>query len=839
MNHHNRHGSSGGTNNFRPSRYQSSHHEAEEDDEAPPSYTTTLQTVLLGTDEQNRHLLDQVDKLRECGVDEKSVKCTRFATQIRLRRSLEVRRIIRIYAHNECTQAERNRLAEFEETIEDDLDFESIFNRALEAIFPRDGENGRFLSKNTLSIEVSGPEQPHLTVVDLPGFIHSESMDQTTADITDIQALARQYIKKERTIILPVVSGDIEYSKQIVLRTVKELDPTGIRTLGIITKPNMTLTTAREAEFINLAANKDYKNKLQLGWHVLRNRSHDEDDFSPEERKQAKAEFFAKSKWSQILRVDQLGIDALSKRLSTQLIWHIAAEVFKVEADVERELQRCQQKLQDLGDGIETAEEMETALFAWCERSARLAHAAVQGNGVNPTGEDFFPSFDDGKFYARNFRSRLVKENQRFADEMERFGSSCLIIGEEGSTVSRKGKMRTGDSGTSLPEIRRSDYIVQKVIPLLRDNTGKELVMDSNPLLVYRLFHSYSSNWERLATPHIEAAHRLCEELLDQILDYAWPKRIESRVWAGFIQPRLDNMRLDADNEMKKLLDDGMKLITPYESDFLRQWYERPIFDATEEGAASPEDMQYEDVLRKMLLLYQSKFKNFTTNTIVQVVERHIADGLEDVFHNRRVKVLNEDQIKDLVEDDYQVRTERQELKIQERTFLMGKEICRKISRRSDLGPPSQLPQYEKRHPNSNDNGNLGAKPKRKGQKYPYPTPNNTQPEHRSSNSRSSYPTPPPPARPAPELRTTPSTAAPWPPIPKGEVHEEEYDVGNANDNAADEAVSLASTHREEIGEPVYEYGVQKNLHHDVSTLVSLLFSISSIAFSAQNLKPV
>ena len=104
---------------------------------------------------------------------------------------------------------------------------------------------------------------------------------------------------------------------------------------------------------------------------------------------------------------------------------------------------------------------------------------------------------------------------------------------------------------------------------------------------------------------HIEATHRLCEEFLDQVLNYAWPKRIESRVWAGFIKMRLDDMRLDADNEMRKLLDDRMKLITPYESDFLRQWYEQPSFDTTEEGGTSPEDMQYEDVLRKMLLLYQ------------------------------------------------------------------------------------------------------------------------------------------------------------------------------------------------------------------------------------------
>jgi hypothetical protein len=78
------------------------------------------------------------------------------------------------------------------------------------------------------------------------------------------------------------------------------------------------------------------------------------------------------------------------------------------------------------------------------------------------------------------------------------------------------------------------------------------------------------------------------------------------------------------------------------------------------------------------------------TNVIVQVVERHIADGLEEVFHSRRVRALDEAQLRALIEDDYQVRTERQELRAQERTLAQGKDICRQISRRPDLGPVSR-----------------------------------------------------------------------------------------------------------------------------------------------------
>ena len=74
----------------------------------------------------------------------------------------------------------------------------------------------------------------------------------------------------------------------------------------------------------------------------------------------------------------------------------------------------------------------------------------------------------------------------------------------------------------------------------------------------------------------------------------------------------------------------------------------------------------------------------------MQVVERHIADGLEQVFHDRRVRALTDREVRALVEEDYQVRIERQDLRQQESTLAQGKDICREIGMRPDLGPVSR-----------------------------------------------------------------------------------------------------------------------------------------------------
>jgi GTP-binding protein EngB required for normal cell division len=620
--------------NVRFHHYPRRNSEEEEVGENEPqqSFATILESVPLGTDEENVQLLNQIDQLRECRVDEyidlpqivvvgdqssgkssvlealtnipfprSSVRCTRFATQIRLRRSNRAETIVKILPDKE-DQEEKERLNDFSEKIQEEADFGTVFQRATAAIFPP-GNKKSFLSKNILSVEVSGPNQPHLTVVDLPGIIHSATGNQTAADKEAITTLANSYMEKERTIILPVVSCSSDTSNQVILDMVKAVDNKGVRTLGIITKPDMTLTEDREREFIELASNKDKENKLQLGWHVLRNRAHDETNFTAEERKQKETEFFANSNWGAKLKASQLGVDNLSKRLSTQLIRHIAAEVWKVRADIERELKKCRERLDQLGDGKDEPEEMRAELFRWCDRSRELTQAALAGHGINPPGEDFFPSPNDGKTSARNFRSRVVIKNYAFATQMENLGSACLIIDDD--RQSRKTSARSGNAGTQLDEITRSDYINKVVIPLLRDNPGLELSVDSNPLLVYRLFQSYSKNWPDHAAQHIEDIHKLCEAFLLEVLQYVWPRRLHNRVWDGFIQGEVDWRVKKAEMELHKLKADRLKLITPYESEFPIKYYQQKEADLAKQSSSELSMQKYEDDLRKMLLLYE------------------------------------------------------------------------------------------------------------------------------------------------------------------------------------------------------------------------------------------
>jgi hypothetical protein len=51
-------------------------------------------------------------------------------------------------------------------------------------------DSNNAFSTDVLSIEISGPDRPQLTIVDLPGLIHSENRSQTRSDVEVVAQLS-------------------------------------------------------------------------------------------------------------------------------------------------------------------------------------------------------------------------------------------------------------------------------------------------------------------------------------------------------------------------------------------------------------------------------------------------------------------------------------------------------------------------------------------------------------------------------------------------------------------------------------------------------------------------
>lgn len=79
---------------------------------------------------------------------------------------------------------------------------------------------------------------PDLTLVDLPGItrIPLAGSDQPNNIEQITRAMAARYVSDPRTIILVVVPANADISTSDGLQMARELDPKGLRTIGVITK---------------------------------------------------------------------------------------------------------------------------------------------------------------------------------------------------------------------------------------------------------------------------------------------------------------------------------------------------------------------------------------------------------------------------------------------------------------------------------------------------------------------------------------------------------------------------------------------------------------------------
>lgn len=207
--------------------------------------------------------------------------------------------------------------------------------------------SGNVFSKDVLRIEISGPTQPHLTIVDLPGLFSASDQNQSAIDAAMVKDLVLEYMKRQRSIILAVVSAKNEFALQGVTELTRAVDPQGDRTLGLITKPD-TLENGSDSEnfYVNLADNKNVN--FRLGWHVLRNRSFAERFNTTAERDTKEAKFFSKGIWTK-LKKSQLGIFSLKTRLSNLLREQILGQLPSFLEDVQTGLDECKLRIQQLG----------------------------------------------------------------------------------------------------------------------------------------------------------------------------------------------------------------------------------------------------------------------------------------------------------------------------------------------------------------------------------------------------------------------------------------------------------------------------------------------------------
>ncbi|KAK2000118.1 dynamin family protein [Colletotrichum falcatum] len=346
----------------------------------------------------NRTLLDKIDKLRELGIskqialpqlvvvgDQSSGKssvlesltgyyfprsvglCTRHATEIVCRRETTTSIIVTIQPF-EATPERAELAKSFRREIHDlkGQEFADVLKEAADVMGLKtsiDGSSGgAAFSKDVLRVEICGPDEEHLTIIDVPGV-------STARDVALVKSMVKDYIKDSRTIILAVIPCNVDVATQTILTYAAEADPEGKRTLGVLTKPDLVSENATREAAMDLIRGK--RRDIQLGYYVVKNRGADDTSSRKEDRDYQEKVFFSEEPWSKLDK-SRLGIPALRNRLRELLMDRTKSEFPKVRREINERLAEAKAQLEALGQSRSTADEQRAYLGKIVSRYIQL-----------------------------------------------------------------------------------------------------------------------------------------------------------------------------------------------------------------------------------------------------------------------------------------------------------------------------------------------------------------------------------------------------------------------------------------------------------------------------------
>ncbi|XP_078685134.1 dynamin-1-like isoform X36 [Branchiostoma floridae x Branchiostoma belcheri] len=197
-------------------------------------------------------------------------------------------------------------------------DFHEI-RAEIEAETDRMTGSNKGISPVPINLRVYSPHVLNLTLIDLPGMTKVPVGDQPPDIEQQIRDMLLQFITKDNCLILAVSPANQDLANSDALKIAKEVDPQGMRTIGVLTKLDLMDQGTHAGDILD---NKTYP--LRRGYIGVVNRSQADIDG----RKDIKAALAAERKFflshpAYRHLADRMGTPYLQKTLNQQLTNHI------------------------------------------------------------------------------------------------------------------------------------------------------------------------------------------------------------------------------------------------------------------------------------------------------------------------------------------------------------------------------------------------------------------------------------------------------------------------------------------------------------------------------------
>ncbi|KAI1483206.1 dynamin family protein [Daldinia eschscholtzii] len=626
----------------------------------------------------------------------KSNLCTCFPTELVLRRAPTTGVTVSIIPDDPPKFPTQNGLYNFHEELEGFEGFPDLVEKAKGAMGI--SSSGKAFSKDRLRVEITGPDRPHLTIIDMPGLIHTGTKAQTIADVKLVRQVVENYMRQPRSIILAVVSAKNDFANQVVLNLAQKVDKTGSRTIGVITKPD-TLVPGSPSESLYISLAKNAQVNFDLGWHVLKNLDSETQKGSSllSQRNAEEARFFSKGAWND-LSPSMLGISELRKKLSNILLRQIALELPSLIEEIGIKLKESREQLQELGEPRRTLDQQRLRLLQISQDFQSIVERSISGT----YNDKFFDSAETDRGYRQRIRAVVQNLNRKFAEELTERGHKREI----------SSKTSTSSNG---PEYITKDKLLAHIQTVMERTRGRELPGIFSPMVVADLFHQQSSPWERIAQNHVVKSWDAVESFIEEVVIYVADMKIGRSLLDEVCKSALDGLLAQAKTKTSELLDSHrhihpitynreyaetiQKTGQTQREEFTRiliEFFGLASLDATTylnqrsyqlntlvdrlvKKEPDVERLAASEALDRMTAYYNLALKRFIDSVATEVIEQKLLAALSNILSPVAVFSMSPELVERIAGESQESRAMREELTKKIDVLQKGSDTCKRF----------------------------------------------------------------------------------------------------------------------------------------------------------------
>ena len=417
-----------------------------------------------------RKLINLIDQLRDCGVNEyiKLPRICSLGTQssgkssvlesivgldflprgdgVVTRRPLELR-LCHINSGEPWAIFEERKGTKF-------TDFIKV-RETIEALTDEVCKTNKNIIDKPIVLNVYSQTCPDLTLVDLPGVTRVPIGDQPKNIEQITKDMARRYAEDPLTIILCVIAANSDIATSDGLKLAKEIDTTGSRTIGVLTKLDImdAGTDARKA-----LMNEEIP--LKLGYVGVKNRSKQDliNKLSMAETSRKEREFFKSHPAYKNLPPGRLGTDVLINKLTKIYFKIIRENLPRIIKAINDRVKTAEDELHSLGQPMPTDDAGKMSLLwnminEYCD----IFRNILQGKCTNKR-----LAFLEGE---GGFKIKILYK--KLLDEFT--GDYKATAGYTDENINYALTIHEGDSIPGFPSVDAFIYLLRPQLEKLRD----------------------------------------------------------------------------------------------------------------------------------------------------------------------------------------------------------------------------------------------------------------------------------------------------------------------------------------------------------------------------------